>query len=104
MKVMNFLRKMVLFILVFYFLATMSYIVHESVHLIQAKGFVSEVCFLGYGEYRENETMNTKYGWVKSTNFPNGDLEKDANLAELLFTISFGIMLGIFLSYEMFFV
>lgn len=80
----------------------MSYIVHETVHIFQANGSTSEVCFLGYGEYYENGTMHTKYGWVKSHNFPEGDQETEAYLIELLFTISFGVMLGIFLSYEIF--
>jgi len=98
----DFIRKIILFILVVYFLSTMSYIVHETVHVFQAKGSASEVCFLGYGEYYENKTMHTKYGWVKSSNFPDGDLEIQAYLIELIFTISFGIVLGIFLSHEYF--
>ena len=98
----NLIRKIILFILVVYFLSTMSYVVHEIVHVIQAKGTASEVCFLGYGKYYEDGIMHTKYGWVKSSNFPEGDLEMGAYLIELIFTVSFGIMLGIFLSYEFF--
>lgn len=98
----NFIRKIILFILVVYFLSTMSYVVHEIVHFIQAKGTASEVCFLGYGKYYEDGIMHTKYGWVKSSNFPEGDLETEAYLIELIFTISFGIILGIFLSHEYF--
>ncbi|MDI6826644.1 MAG: hypothetical protein QMD36_05705 [Candidatus Aenigmarchaeota archaeon] len=101
-KIWSFSRKIILFTLVVYFLSTMSYIIHESVHVLQANGIVSEVCFLGYGKYYESGTMHAKYGWVKSYNFPEGDLEKDAYLIELIFTISFGIILGIFLSYEIF--
>lgn len=98
----NSLRKIILFFLVVYFLSTMSYIVHETVHIIQARDSVSEVCFLGYGEYYEDGTMHTKYGWVKSSNFPKGDLETEAYLIELVFVVSVGIILGMFLSYEYF--
>jgi hypothetical protein len=80
----------------------MSYIIHELVHVIQANGSASEVCFLGYGEYYEDGTMHTKYGWVKSSNFSAGDLETEAYLIELIFVISVGIILGMFLSYEYF--
>jgi len=101
-KAWDFIRKTILFILVVYFLSTMSYVVHETVHIFQAKGITSEVCFLGYGEYYENNTMHTKYGWVKSSNFPDGNLETEAYLIELIFTVSLGILLGIFLSHEYF--
>jgi len=101
---LNFIRKIILLILVVYFISTMSYMVHESVHVLQAKDSVSEVCFLGYGKYYENKTMHTKYGWVKSYDFPEGDLETEAYLIELIFAISAGILLGIFLSYEIFFI
>ena len=102
MKIWKFARNAILFILVVYFLATMSYIIHETVHVIQANGDVSEVCFLGYGKYTENETMHAKYGWVKSYDFSEGDLERDAYLVEFIVTIFLGILLGIFLSYEFF--
>jgi Zn-dependent protease len=95
-------RKIVIFFLVVYFLFTMSYIVHESIHILQANGKISEVCFLGYGKYYEDGTMHAKYGWVKSYSFPERDLEKEANFIELAFLITFGSIFGIFLGYEMF--
>ena len=81
-------KNILMFLLIVYFLVTSVYIVHETVHLFQAKFDYSEVCFLG----RNGDA----FGWVRSSNFPDGNLESTANLTDSAYMISSSILMGIF--------
>jgi hypothetical protein len=79
-------KNMIVFLLIIYFLVTSVYMVHETVHLFQAKFEYSEVCFLG----RNGDA----FGWVKSSNFPDGNLESTANLTDGIYMIISSILMG----------
>lgn len=81
-------KSILIFSLLVYFLVTSVYIVHETVHLFQAKFDYSEVCFLG----RKDDA----FGWVRSSNFPDGNLESTASLTDGVYMIISSILMGIF--------
>jgi uncharacterized membrane-anchored protein YitT (DUF2179 family) len=81
-------KNILMFLLIVYFLVTSVYIVHETVHLFQAKFDYSEVCFLG----RNGDA----FGWVRSSNFPDGNLESTASLTDGIYMVISSILMGIF--------
>jgi hypothetical protein len=80
-------KSILIFSLLVYFLVTSVYIVHETVHLFQAKFEYSEVCFLG----RKDDA----FGWVRSGNFPDGDLESAASLTDGIYMVASSILMGV---------
>jgi hypothetical protein len=81
-------KNILMFSLIVYFLVTSVYIIHETVHLFQAKFDYSEVCFLG----RKDDA----FGWVRSSKFPDGDLESTASLTDGTYMIVSSVLMGIF--------
>ena len=81
-------KNILIFLLIVYFLVTSVYIVHETVHLIQANFDHSEVCFLGH--------KDDAFGWVRSSKFPDGDLESTASLTDGIYMVISSIIMGMF--------